>query len=79
MSQKEIERRKAIEMMEKNQEQIAALREALRTEAEQVAVFKQKWKKVILEMETDGAVVNDKQRQITKLTKEMELAQTKVS
>ena len=65
--------------MEKNQEQITALQETLRTEAEQTAVFEQKWKAVVLEMENDGAVVNDKQRQITKLTKELELAQTKVS
>ena len=69
MSQKEIE----------NQEQIAALQETLRTEAEQVAVFEQKWKAVVLEMENNGTVVNNKQRQITKLTNELELAQTKVS
>ena len=65
--------------MTEKQEQITALQETLRLEAEQTAMFEQKWKAIVLEMENDGAVVNNKQRQIIKLTKDLELAQTKVS
>ena len=66
-------------MVEEKQEQITALQEFLRLESEQTAVFEQKWKAVVLEMENDGTVVNDKEREITELIKELKLAQIKVS
>ena len=65
--------------MNNKEKLIAALRESLNKQIEQKIVFEQKWKAAILEMETDGAMVNDKQRQIDQLTKELELYKTKVS
>ena len=78
MSKKEIERQSAVDEVKEKQELITALQEFLRKQAEQTDDFKQKWKAAILEMEKDGAIVNDKQRQIDQLTEELKLAQTKV-
>ena len=65
--------------MKEKQLQITVLQETLHKETEQTAMFEKKWIAAVLEMEKDGAVVNDKQRRITKLTKELELSHTKVS
>ena len=78
MSQKEIERQNAVDEVKEKQELISALQKFLRKQSEQTVEFEEKWKAAILEMEKDGAVVNDKQRQIVQLTKELELAKSKV-
>ena len=78
MSQMEIERQNAVDEVKEKQELISALQEFLRKQSEQTVEFEKKWKAAILEMENNGAVVNDKQRQIDHLTRELELTQTKV-
>ena len=78
MSQKEIERQNAVDILKEKEELISALQEFTRKQAERTSEFEQKWKATILEMEKDGAVVNDKQREIVQLTKELELTQAKV-
>ena len=79
MSQKEIERQNAIEKSNEKEKLITALRECLHKQTDEKIEFEQKWKAAVLELETDGAVLNDKQRQIDQLTKELESSQTKVS
>ena len=78
MSQKEIERQNAVDEVKEKQEQITALQDFIRKQVEQTDELEQKRKAAILEMEKDGAVVNEKQRQIDHLTNELKLAQTKV-
>ena len=78
MSQKEIERQNAVDVLKEKQEQITVLQEFLRKQVEQTDELEQKRKAAILEMEKDGAIVNEKQRQIDHLTNELKLAQTKV-
>ena len=79
MSQKEIERQKGIDKVKEKEELIAYLQESLHKQTDQTAEFEQKWIAAILEMEKDGAVVNEKQRRIEQLTIELQLAQTIVS
>ena len=78
MSQKEIERQKGIDKLNEKEKLIGALRESLHKQHYQTIEFEQKWKAAILEMETNGTMVNDKQREIDQLTKEL-LSKTKVS
>ena len=64
--------------MKEKQHLITALQEFLCKQTKQTDEFEQKWKAAILEMENDGAVLNNKQRQIDQLTRELKLALTKV-
>ena len=79
LSQNEIERRKGIDKVKEKEKLIADLQESLHKQTDQTAEFEQKWIAAILEMEKDGAVVNEKQRRIEQLTVELQLAQTIVS
>ena len=78
MSRKEIERQNAVDEVKEKQEQITALQDFIRKQAEQTDKLEQKRKAAILEMEKGDAVVNEKQRHIDHLTNELKLAQTKV-
>ena len=78
LSQKEIERQKGIDILNEKEKLIRALRESLNKQTKQKVEFEQKWKAAILEMETNGTMVNEKQREIDQLTKEL-LYKTKVS
>ena len=78
MSQKEIERQDAVDVLKEKEEQITVLQDFIRKQVEQTDELEQKRKAAILEMEKDGAIVNEKQRQIDHLTNELKLAQTKV-
>ena len=78
MSQKEIERQNAVDILKEKEKLISALQDFIRKQSEQTVEFEQKWKAAIFEMEKDGAIVNEKQRQIDHLTNELKLAQTKV-
>ena len=79
LSQKEIERQKDIDKLDEKEKLIGALRESLHKQTDQKIEFEQKWKAAILEMKTNGTTVNDKQREIDQLTKELDISKTKVS
>ena len=79
LSQKEFEKQKGIDKLKEKETLITALRESLNKQTEQKFEFEQKWKAAILEMETNDTMVNDKQREIDQLTKELDISKTKVS
>ena len=79
LSQKEIERQEGIDKLKEKEKLITALRESLHKQTDQKIEVEQKWKTALLEMETNGTMVNDKQREIDQLTKELQLSKTKVS
>ena len=78
MSQKEIERQEAVDILNEKQKVITSLQESLRKKADMKEEFEKNWKEAVLQMENDSKVVNSKQRQIEQLAKELELTRAQV-